>query len=197
MPYPRHTTRHIKLVNVEYDKKQLERIVKQRWHIYEERPLKDVGEMFMVMRKLVNSDTSRLKAICDLIEEKDRLIIFYNFNYELDDLRGLAKLYDRPVAEWNGHKHEQVPGSDKWIYLVQYTAGAEGWNCITTDAIAFYSLNYSYKINHQARGRIDRLNTPYKDLFYYILCSNSLIDKAIMKSLREKKDFNELKYLNK
>lgn len=197
MPYPRHTTRHVKLINVEYDKQQLERIVKQRWHIYEERPLKDVGEMFMVMRKLVNSDVSRIKAICDLIEQKDRLIIFYNFNYELDDLRGLAKIYNRPVAEWNGHKHEPVPTSDKWIYLVQYTAGAEGWNCITTDAIAFYSLNYSYKINHQSRGRIDRLNTPYKDLFYYILCSNSLIDKAIMKSLREKKDFNELQYLSK
>lgn len=195
MPFERHTTRHVKHVAVEHDKERFERVVKKRWHIYEDRPIKDVGELFQVMRKLVNSDASRIRAITELAEKHPRLIVFYNFDYELADLRGLAQLMDVKVAEWNGHKHEEVPDTDRWIYLVQYTAGAEGWNCIATDVVAFYSLNYSYKINHQARGRIDRMNTPYTDLFYYLLVSNSLIDKAILKSLQAKKDFNELEYI--
>jgi len=191
MPYPRHTTRHIKYVPVRHDEDKFKKVWKDRWHIYEDRPLRDVGELFIVARKLVNSHTSRLKAISELLDEHDRLIVFYNFNYELEDLRTLAKLHGIRSAEWNGHKHEEVPETKKWVYLVQYTAGAEGWNCITTDAMAFFSLNYSYKINHQAKGRIDRLNTPYSDLYYYILKSSSLIDKAILKSIQEKKNFNE------
>lgn len=191
MPYPRHTTRHIKYVPVRHDEALFKKVWKDRWHIYEDRPLRDVGELFIVARKLVNSHVSRLKAISELLDEHNRLIVFYNFNYELEDLRTLAKLHGIKSAEWNGHKHEEVPETDKWIYLVQYTAGAEGWNCITTDAMAFFSLNYSYKINHQAKGRIDRLNTKYVDLYYYILKSNSLIDKAILKSIQEKKSFNE------
>jgi hypothetical protein len=191
MPYPRHTTRHIKYVPVRHDEDLFKRVWKDRWHVYEDRPLRDVGELFIVARKLVNSHTSRLKAISELLDDHNRLIVFYNFNYELEDLRTLAKLHGIKSAEWNGHKHEEVPNTKKWIYLVQYTAGAEGWNCITTDAMAFFSLNYSYKINHQAKGRIDRLNTKYVDLYYYILRSNSLIDKAILKSIAEKKSFNE------
>lgn len=195
MPYPRHTKRHVKYVPVRYDEAAFEKVWKKRWHIYEERPLKDVGELFIVARKLVNSHSSRLKAISDLLYEHDRLIVFYNFNYELEDLRTLGKLHGIKSAEWNGHKHEGVPKTKKWVYLVQYTAGAEGWNCITTDAMAFFSLNYSYKINHQAKGRIDRLNTKYTDLYYYILKSGSMIDKAILRAIQEKKNFNEKEFV--
>ena len=196
MPYPRHTKRHIQYVSVKHDEVLFKRLWKDRWNVFTDRPLKDVGELFLASRKLVNSDVSRMAAISTLLERHPRLIVFYNFNYELDELRRLGKLHGITSAEWNGHKHEEVPNSDSWIYLVQYTAGAEGWNCITTDAMAFFSLNYSYKINHQAKGRIDRLNTPFVDLYYYILRSNSLIDKAILKSINEKKSFNEKTFVN-
>ncbi|QED11629.1 DNA helicase [Arthrobacter phage Qui] len=194
MPFDRHTTRHVKNILVKYDEEKFEQITKKRWHIYEERPIRDVGELFIVMRKLVNTDPSRLKAVATLYEKHPRLIVFYNYNYELDQLRTLEDILEVPFAEWNGQKHEPIPGGDKWVYLVQYTAGAEGWNCVETNATVFYSLNYSYKINHQAKGRIDRMNTKYTDLYYYILRSTSMIDNAIMKSITLKKNFNESQF---
>jgi len=189
MPYERHTTRNIKDVFVNYDEEIFKKIVEDRWHIYEDRPIRDIAELFLVMRKLVNSDPSRFEAIIDIVMQHKKVIVFYNFDYELDVLRMLQGALNIPVAEWNGHKHEEIPETDEWIYLVQYTAGSEGWNCTDTDATVFYSLNYSYKINEQAKGRIDRLNTKFVELYYYILQTDSMIDKAILKSLRNKKDF--------
>lgn len=191
MPYLKHTKMHTTPVAVKYDADIYKRVTKDRWHVFEDRPIKDVSELFSVMRKVVNSDPSRIEAVQKLFKTHPRLIIFYNFNYELEMLRGLSDILKVPVAEWNGHKHEEIPTGESWIYLVQYTAGSEAWNCITTNAVVFYSLNYSYKINEQARGRIDRLNTPYIDLYCYVLRSPSSIDGMIMKSLRHKKNFNE------
>ena len=189
MPYERHTVRNIKDVMVAYDEETFKKIVDDRWHIYEDRPIRDIAELFLVMRKLVNSDPSRFEAIIDIVMRHKKVIVFYNFDYELDVLRMLQGALNIPVAEWNGHKHEEIPETDEWIYLVQYTAGSEGWNCTDTDATVFYSLNYSYKINEQAKGRIDRLNTKFVDLYYYILQTDSMIDKAIMKALKNKQDF--------
>lgn len=191
MPYYPHTKRHVKNVIVDYDAALFNRVAKDRWNIYENRPIKDVGELFIVMRRLVNSDPSRLVKLKELLEKHPRLIVFYNFNYELEALRSLVGLTGVEVREWNGHKHEEIPDADSWVYLVQYTAGAEGWNCTSTDAEIFYSLNYSYRLNEQAKGRTDRMNTDYIDLYYYIFRSNSMIDNAILKSLGTKKNFNE------
>jgi hypothetical protein len=194
MPYARHTVRHVANTTVEYDVGLYDKAAKDRWHVFEDRPLRDVGELFIVTRKIVNSDISRLGAVLKLWERHPRLIIFYNFDYELEILRTLYNLEIAPIAEWNGHKHQPIPVGDKWIYLVQYTAGSEGWNCISTDTIVFWSLNYSYKLMEQAKGRIERLNTPYKDLYYFVLRSAAPIDVAIQKALTFKKNFNEKEY---
>lgn len=205
MPYMRETVRDCKDVVVDYDKSIFEKVVKKRWHVYEERPLRDVGELFIVMRKVVNTSPSRIQMVERLMQEHAKLIVFYNFDYELEMLRSLAKgetptfasqkdATEKPafaLAEWNGHKHEEIPTTDRWIYLVQYTAGSEGWNCIETDAMIFYSQTYSYKQFAQAHGRIDRLNTPYKTLYYYHFTSSAWIDLAIGKALKQKKSFNE------
>ena len=294
MPIERHTTRHLKWVDCEYDAEQLERVTKKRWNVYEQMPLRDVAEMFRVARRLVATDPSRIATVREILKKHPRVIVFYNFDYELEELRTLATSSKNPtddatnlsawstagfagssfpdsetsrqndqivthssarktgggsrstaksgqpssdstedsssrsmtstgtdipgerslpseqnrgstgeqssepcgttsivVAEWNGHKHEPVPTSERWVYLVQYLAGSEGWNCTTTDTMVFYSLTYSYKNWHQAFGRIDRLNTPFTDLHYYALVSKSWIDQAVRKSLRGKKSFNE------
>jgi hypothetical protein len=189
MPFKSHTIRQTKDILVDYDKDLLNKALIDRWHVFEERPLRDIAELFLVMRKIVNSHPSRLETVRRLMLDHPRLIIFYNFNYELEILRGLKDSIN--VSEWNGHKHEPIPESDRWVYLVQYVAGAEGWNCTTTDTVVFYSLTYSYKIWHQAHGRIDRLNTPFTNLNYYVLKSKSSIDKIISDTLKCKKSFNE------
>jgi hypothetical protein len=192
MPYQKHTKRLVQNVEVDYCPVLVDRVLKDRWNVYEEQPIRSISELFYIMRKVVYSSPSRLDAVRDLMKKHPRLIVFYNFDYELQTLRTLAD--EVTVAEWNGHKHEEVPTTESWIYLVQYVAGAEGWNCISTNAMVFYSLTYSYKNWHQAHGRIDRLNTDYSDLFYYVLMSNSSIDRAVLKSLTEKRSFNEAKF---
>lgn len=208
MPYEKHTTQTMIDVPVEFDRALFKEVMKKRWHVYENRPLRDAGEMFHVMRKVVNSDVSRLMAIQELMKMHPRIIVFYNFDYELEFLRTLgtttAKRLDEyyvssgqqdvGLAEWNGHKHEPIPDGDRWVYLVQYSAGSEGWNCTETDTVVFYSLTYSYKQYHQAAGRIDRMNTPFTTLFCYSLMSDSMIDKAVMRALKNKKSFNEAKF---
>lgn len=191
MPVKRHTVRNVRNTIVEFDEVLFNRAYKDRWHVYEDRPIRDIAELFSVMRKIVNSDPDRVNKLLELMDKHPRLIVFYNFNYELDILRMMAEDLDITVGEWNGQKHEEVPTGDNWLYFVQYTAGAEAWNCTTTDATIFFSLNYSYKVNEQARGRIDRRDTPYTQLYYYIFRSNSYIDNQIIKSLLLKKDFNE------
>ena len=272
MPLKRHTTRHISQIFTDHDLNLYEKVVKKRWNFIEQRPIRDVAELFRLMRLIVNSDQSRLVQLLELWKKHPRLIVFYNFNYELESIRSTlkalgstqtidsdsistgieflmksqsslnatssagknvllppgtvtGKLQEKldterreilngfldkgklnstvselhglgpfEQAEWNGQKHESVPTSDRWIYLVQYTAGAEGWNCITTDAMVFYSLNYSYKIFEQSQGRIDRINTKFTDLYYYVLRSRATIDLAILKALKGKKSFNEKAY---
>lgn len=191
MDFKRDSVQHHKDVLVSYDKQIYNDIQKRRWDIWEDKPIQNAGGLCYALRKVTNSDKSRVKSLLDIFKSHNKIIVFYNFDYELDILKNINFGDDVDVSEWNGHKHDPTPSSNKWVYLVQYTAGAEGWNCITTDTIVFYSQNYSYKIMHQSAGRIDRLNTPFKDLYYYHLKSKSPIDIAISRALNNKKRFNE------
>lgn len=249
MPYIRHTSRRSIEIPVLYDGELMDKVARERWHVYEDRPLRDIAEQFSVMRKVANSDPSRLSALIELISKHPKMIVFYNFDYELQILRslsskllcqemtstkdGLPRNFSEPsktifdqnsstsdplksnenltstttklsttgstdleVREWNGHKHEDLPTGDRWVYLVQYVAGAEGWDCISTNVEVMYSLPYSYKIWEQAHGRIERLNTPYSELIYYSLVSNSPIDRAAKRALDEKRSFQPVSILS-
>ena len=233
MPYQKHTTRKEIDVFAEYDRDLFDTVWKRRWNYLEERPIRQVSELFSLMRRVVNTDPSRLARIKDLLVEHPKMIVFYNFDYELEILRTLAEreeswnpeipsrqsgngviggssgssiataeergsisttpqiLGSFAVAEWNGHKHEPIPDTDSWVYLVQYKAGSEGWNCIETDTIVFYSPSYSYRAFEQAKGRIDRLNTPFDVTLFFILMTRSVIEVSIFKALEQKRNFNE------
>lgn len=207
MNFDRKTISHHIDVWTNYPKIQYSDVMKNRWDPYKHEPIQNAGVLCYTLRKVVNSDLDRISKIMDIFEKHKRLIIFYNFDYELEILKShfqtftITDLLDKKypyfeVAEWNGHAHQPIPTTDSWVYLVQYNAGAEGWNCIKTDTIIFYSQNYSYKIMEQSAGRIDRLNTPYPELYYYHLKSKSKIDLAISRAIKQKKNFNEGKFGN-
>ena len=195
MDFERPTTQHHEDVYCEYDIPKYKEAMRTRWDPYKNEPIQQASGLCYVLRRIVNEDESRQVAVCEIFEKHTKLIIFYNFDYELELLKGIRYGDDVKVAEWNGHAHEPIPDSDSWVYLVQYTAGAEGWNSIKTDTVVFFSQNYSYKVMQQASGRIDRLNTPFRDLYYYHLKSRASIDLAIGKALREKKQFNESRWV--
>ena len=195
MDFERQTIPHHEDVYCSYNVSNYKDVIKTRFNPFTNEPLQDAGGLCYCLRRVVNSDTSRQIELLELIEKHPKAIIFYNFDYELEILKNLYYGEGFEIAEWNGHKHEELPDGDKWVYLVQYTAGCEGWNCVKTDTIIFYSQNYSYKVMVQAAGRIDRLNTPYTDLYYYHLKSRSGIDLAISKALNAKKNFNEGKFI--
>lgn len=226
MPFESHTVRHEIDVYADYDKERYDLVWRKRWNYLEDRPIRHVSELFSLMRRSVNTSSSRLEAIRKLLTKQPRLIVFYNFDYELEILRTLSPEPTWPpwetgptggtsgsttataeesggtstpssyaLAEWNGHRHDPIPETDSWVYLVQYAAGAEGWNCTATDSVVLYSRSYSYRQTEQAKGRIDRLDTPFTDLYYYDISSAAPIDRAIGECLARKKDFNELKWL--
>jgi hypothetical protein len=191
MDFERPTTAHHEDLYVEYNPTLYRDIFKTRWNPFEDKPIETASELCYLLRRIVNSDPSRIVRTMELVEEHPRAIIFYNFDYELEILKSAYYGEGVEVAEWNGHKHQPIPDSEKWVYLVQYTAGAEGWNCVKTDTVIFFSQNYSYKVMVQSAGRIDRLNTKYLDLYYYHLKSRSSIDIAISRAVKQKKKFNE------
>lgn len=195
MDFSRKTIPHHEDVYVTYDISKYKEAMRTRWDPFKNEPIQQASGLCYVLRRIVNEDESRQVALMELAEKHPRIIVFYNFDYELNILKGLYYGDNCKIAEWNGHLHQPIPESKHWVYLVQYTAGCEGWNCIKTDTIVFYSQNYSYKVITQASGRIDRLNTPFKDLYYYHFKSRSGIDLAISKALSEKRQFNENRWV--
>lgn len=194
IPESRHTVQHHEDISVSYDISKYKDAVRKRWNPFEDKPIENSSEYCQVLRRITNTSESRQMTLLEIFEDHPRIIVFYNYDYELGILENMYFGKDVVIAQWNGHKHEPVPESERWVYLVQYNAGAEGWNCTTTDTMVFYSQSYSYKTMKQSSGRIDRMNTPFTDLYYYHLKSKSGIDLAIDKCLREKKQFNEAEY---
>lgn len=197
MPFMKKAVREEHIVAVDFNLEEQQALWRDRWNFYDDVPVKDAGELMRLLRKSANSDVSRYDACVRILTETPRAIIFYNHNYELEILRCLHAELDRPIAEWNGHLHQDIPEEDEWIYLVQYQAGAEGWNCVSTDTVVFYSLPYSYRNFEQAHGRIDRLNTQFETLHYYVLKSRAIIDQSIWKALHRKKNFQASAFAKK
>lgn len=191
MNFKRKTTQHHINVFCDYDVTKYRYVMRNRWDIFNNKPIEQISSLCYALRRIVNDNDNKSREVEKIQKLHNRLIIFYNFDYELERLKKIPYLKDTVIAEWNGHKHESIPTSKRWVYLVQYTAGAEGWNCTDTDTIVFFSPNYSYKVMVQSAGRIDRLNTSFTDLWFYHIKTKSIIDIAINSALSKKKNFNE------
>lgn len=191
MPVERHTTRERETVYCDYDRDLYRWVVKNRMDPWTEEPLRDAGRVCRILRKVVSDNDWRSEQAKRILSSNERVIVFYNYNYELDRILAVAESLGLPTAQWNGHRHDAIPAEPRWVYICQYTSAAEGWNCTSTDTVLFWSLNYSWRVTEQCEGRIDRLNTPYSRLKYYFLESHSSIDEAVRRSLSSKKVFNE------
>ena len=195
MDFERKTERHYEDIICEYDKQKYKKVFKDRWDPYDDCPVEETGKLCYLLRRISNDNAARYLKTLEIVKQHPRAIIFYNFSYELHSLRKIFADAGWIVSEWNGEKHMDLPTGEKWVYLCQYTAACEGWSCTTTDTLIFFSQNYSYKVFEQASGRIDRLTTPYHDLYYYCLRSTSPIDLSIKRALRLKQTFNEKIFL--
>ena len=191
MPVERHTTRERETVYCDYDRDLYKWVVKNRMDPWTEEPLRDAGGVCRILRKVVSDNDWRSAEAKRILSSHERVIVFYNYNYELDRILAVAESLGLPTAQWNGHRHDAIPAESRWVYICQYTSAAEGWNCTSTDTVLFWSLNYSWRVTEQCEGRIDRMNTPYSRLKYYFLESHSSIDEAVRRSLSSKKVFNE------
>lgn len=196
---PMKDNRETERINIkcplDYDKELYRLVWRERWNPYDNEPIQETGKLFYLLRKVVNSDQSRISKLEELLMEHKKVIIFYNFTYELEAIKDRLIKFGIPYSEWNGKRHDEILSGERWVYLVQYTAGSEGWNCIETDTIIFYSQTYSYRAREQAAGRIDRMNTPFEKLYYYHFVSHAPIDIAIQRALNEKRNFNENMFL--
>ena len=191
MPVERHTTRERETVYCDYNRDLYKWVVKNRMDPWTDEPLRDAGGVCRILRKVVSDNDWRSEQAKRILSSNERVIVFYNYNYELDRILAVAESLGLPTAQWNGHRHDAIPAEPRWVYICQYTSAAEGWNCTSTDTVLFWSLNYSWRVTEQCEGRIDRLNTPYSRLKYYFLESHSSIDEAVRRSLSSKKVFNE------
>ena len=194
----RKTQRHYQRIFTEFDRELYNFVVKERKNPYNldpetglPQPCMDMGEVCRVLRRIVGETTYKLEALWELFNAHPKMIVFYNYDYELSMLRKWCEFEKIEWGEWNGHRHEGVPRGKRWVYLCQYTAAGEGWNCTSTDTLVFFSQNYSYKLMEQSAGRIDRMNTKFIDLYYYTLMTNSSIDKQISDAIKRKKIFQE------
>ena len=197
MEYEKKTERHRQLIFSEYDKDKYDRVMKERWNVFEDKPIENASELLQVIRRVASTDPDRIFNAKVLMDAHDRMIIFYNYNYERDILIQIAEDIGKEYHEWNGHSHDEIPDKEQWLYFVQYTAGAEGWNCVTTNVMMFYSPNYSFRYMEQSEGRIDRINTPYENLEYYFLTSEAPIDKDVLRTVNRKKNFNANTWLKR
>jgi len=190
MPHQKKTYRMRIREKTRYNK-ELYSILNTRINPYSNEPIENPSEFTQTARRIVSTSQDRIDTFRSLVMKINRVVVFYNYNYELDVILNVLANSGKPYSQWNGTSHEEIPEGNSWVYVVQYTAGAEAWECTYANSMIFYSPNYSYKIIEQAEGRIDRMNNRFLLLFYYYLYSDAPIDKAVLESLNNKKKFNE------
>lgn len=186
---------HKEVIITQYDISKYKKAYKDK-RDENNKPFKNATAFCLYLRKICNEDVSKVVKVRELLLKHNKVIIFYNYLYEKEILLKLLKTMKTfNVGEYNGQHHDDIPIGERWAYLCQYTAASEGWNCLLCDTMIFFSMSYSYKAMEQAAGRINRINTPYKDLYYYYLRTTSSIDLSINRALSTKRNFNESTFI--
>jgi SNF2 family DNA or RNA helicase len=135
----------------------------------------------------------KLKAFTDLLESTDdRLIVFYNFNDELEAMRSVVRKLRKPYSIVNGSQKtlRSYEECDDSVTFVQYQAGAMGLNLQKSCKMVFFTLSLSSELFEQAKKRIHRIGQE-KPCFYYILMCKGSIEEKILATLEMRKDYTE------
>ena len=133
----------------------------------------------------------KLEAFIDLVEStEDRLIVFYNFTGELDQM--LALVEDRPVSIVNGSMKDLVAYETKSnsITFVQYQAGAKGLNLQKANKIVYFTLTQSVEDWMQSKKRIHRIGQEKSCFYYYLMCKRS-VEEDVLKALESGRDYTD------
>ena len=142
-------------------------------------------------------DKSKLDWMRDFLEGYDeRVVVFYNYNAELEQLKQLLERLDRPYSEYNGHRKDlrAFQESSEGVVLANYGSASTGINdFVIASTMVMYSLTTSYIDFEQAKKRIDRIGQTKKPLFYFLIMKGT-IDARVYHSLQEGKDFDERMY---
>ena len=136
---------------------------------------------------------NKIDALTDLIQSTyDRLVIFYNFNDELDILKGICNAQKRPYSQVNGSVKDlsMYDEKDDSVTLCQYQAGAMGINLQKCNKIIYFSLPERSELFEQSKKRIHRIGQS-QPCFYYLLMANGTVDEVIKKTLDMRKDFTD------
>lgn len=135
----------------------------------------------------------KLKAFTDLVEStNDRLIVFYNFNNELEQLKYVCDALERPYSVVNGtdkdlYAYDNFNGS---ITLIQYQAGAMGLNLQKANKIIYFTPPLSSELYEQSKKRIHRIGQQFSCFYYNLICTGS-VEEKIYKTLEMRKDYTE------
>ena len=135
----------------------------------------------------------KLQAFQELLEStNDRLIVFYNFNAELEALKGICDSVERPYSVVNGeskdlYAYEHESGS---ITLIQYQAGAMGLNLQKANKIVYFTPPLSSELFEQSKKRIHRVGQSKTCFYYYLTCGGS-IEEKIYRTLAMRKSYTE------
>lgn len=135
----------------------------------------------------------RYSMIKELLEStNDRMVIFYNFNAELEQLKVICEELDKPISQVNGSVKDldNFENIDNTVLLVQYQAGAMGLNLQKANKIIYFSLTESSDLFEQSKKRIHRIGTTQPCFYYILMCENS-VEEDIYKSLLLKQDYND------
>lgn len=135
----------------------------------------------------------KIDALTDLIQStSDRLIIFYNFNDELDILKGICEALERPYSQVNGSIKDLLAYEefDDSISIIQYQAGAMGLNLQKCNKIIYFSLPERSELFEQSKKRIHRIGQS-QSCFYYVMMTKDTIEGTIYENLKMRRDYTD------
>ncbi len=136
---------------------------------------------------------NKLEAFRGLVEStQDRLVVFYNFNEELNRLKTICQMCGRPTSEINGHRKDLTAYEEESnsVTLCQYQSASKGLNLQKCNKIIYFSLSLSSEDFEQSKKRIHRIGQD-KTCFYYILICRGTVEEKILQTLMERKDFTD------